>query len=302
MHSDSSQGLQPILGTGLNLSSLPKLSSSNGSSSTMTAMDGHEGHIPRKHRASVGKKATTRPALDDADGHLKSAADDPQDGLFTQVYEWLQREKAKQKSHKPHSDNAVESDGDDDDDYNNVQATSSAAPRTKAIALSGLENILLEYATSRCESSNISVSSVRRSGRRRNTVKGLRRGSASESDQTEVEYGVPAVDAVLDNSKTLAFSGGGADDEQDASATDSKRIKDKEAWASFKTEIVRLAHTLQLKGWRKFPMENACDIGVVRLSGALTNAVYVVSPPANLPPPPKAEDGSYTLVPRRAPP
>ena len=113
----------------------------------------------------------------------------------------------------------------------------------------------------------------------------------------EVEYGPPAVDAYLDNSKTLAYSGGGVGDDEDG-VSDSKR---KEAWTTFKAEIVRLAHTLEIKGWGKVPMESAVDIDVVRLSGALTNAVYVVTPPATLPPPPRAEDGSYTLVPRRPP-
>jgi choline kinase len=87
----------------------------------------------------------------------------------------------------------------------------------------------------------------------------------------------------------------------DGDAANIRRAKDREAWVVFKSELLRLTHTLELKGWRKLPMESAAEIDVVRLSGALTNAVYKVTPPQNIPPP-KAEDGSYTLVPRRPPP
>lgn len=306
MDSNTFQGLQPILGTGLNVSSRPKVTIGNGDS-TMTPADGH---LPRKHRASVGKKTTARPSistkpetvvLDDPDVKF---ADESQDSLFSQVYEWLQREKAKQQTHyrlqasDSGMDSAVASDGDDDEEEEDIRNPQMSGDHNKR-ALDRLEKILVGYATTRYESSNASVSSARRSGRRRHGKKGLRRASASESDQYEVEYGVPSVDTFLDNSKTLGYSGGAAEDEQDGD--DSMRAKDKEAWATFKTEIVRLAHTMQIKGWRKFPVESACDIDVARLSGALTNAVYVVTPPASLPPPPRAEDGSYTLVARRPP-
>jgi len=54
----------------------------------------------------------------------------------------------------------------------------------------------------------------------------------------------------------------------------------------FKNEIIRIAHTLKLKGWRRVPLGGGETISVERLSGALTNAVYVVSPPSEavLPP------------------
>lgn len=239
----------------------------------------------------------------------KSGADEPQDTLFNQVYGWLQREKAKQRTHDRGQasnnglDSAVASDGDDDDEDTNKQkqpSRSNTPPNKKTLALERLEKILLEYSTSQYDGSNTntSVSSMRRSGRRRTTTtkKGLRRGSASDSDALE-EFSAPAVDAFLDNTKTLAYGGGGSAEDEDG-VTDSKR---REVWTNFKADILRLTHTLEIKGWRKVPQENAADIGVVRLSGAMTNSVYVVSPPASLPIPPRAEDGSYTLVPVRPP-
>jgi choline kinase len=107
------------------------------------------------------------------------------------------------------------------------------------------------------------------------------------------------VEAYLDNTKTLAYTGGAAVEENLDSSASVKQSKEADAWLIFKTEIVRIIHTLQLKGWRKVPADLAGDIEVVRLSGALTNAVYVVEPPKNLPPP---KTDSNTLVSRKPPP
>lgn len=52
-----------------------------------------------------------------------------------------------------------------------------------------------------------------------------------------------------------------------------------DVWACFKFDIVCLTHTLQLTGWSKLPLELSSQIKVKRLSGAMTNAVYVVTPP-----------------------
>lgn len=242
---------------------------------------------------------------------LKQGEEESRNSLFSQVYEWLAREKSKRKqsSKKPNgSVNGSAVAGDNEGDESNTINNGDGAPLTRtasqssdtALALDGLEKILLHYA-SRYDSRATSTCSSRRSTRRRNPLKGLRRGSASESDY-ELDPVTPAVDAVLDNSKTLSYTGGSVECEDgDGDAANIRRAKDREAWVVFKSELLRLTHTLELKGWRKLPMESAAEIDVVRLSGALTNAVYKVTPPQNIPPP-KAEDGSYTLVPRRPPP
>lgn len=115
-----------------------------------------------------------------------------------------------------------------------------------------------------------------------------RRMSKVVSSDTEFHDGdvlVPSCDVVLDNSKTLSFSGGAAASEVDLPAAGNRADKEAKAWHTFKSEILKLAHTLRLKGWRRVPLENGDDIEVERLSGALTNAVYVVSPPKNMPQP-----------------
>ncbi|KAL2853394.1 kinase-like domain-containing protein [Aspergillus pseudoustus] len=255
-------------------------------------------------QTSAANETVTR---EDIDRWLKQGEEESRHNLFSQVYEWLSREKSKRKhsrkSQKSHGSikgaGSTGGDNEDDDRGDGAQLTKTASQSSdSAIALDGLEKILLQFA-SRYDSRANSTCSSRRSHRRRPHLKGLRRGSASESDY-DFEPATPSVDAVLDNTKTLSYTGGSAESENGDTAS-IRKAKDREAWVVFKSEILRLTHTLQLKSWRKLPMDLAAEIDVERLSGALTNAVYRVIPPQNIPPP-RAEDGSYTLVPRKPPP
>ncbi|KAJ5774942.1 Choline kinase N-terminal [Penicillium paradoxum] len=227
--------------------------------------------------------------------------EDHQQGLFHQVYEWLHHEKFRRQNRK-----ARKSEGISHATNRNDSATEdgplerpSSNTSESSFSLDKLEKILLQYATTQSSSTqNLTHRQpVKRQSRRR--LRGLRRGSVSESDFTDVEAPPPSVEAYLDNTKTLAYTGGTAVEENADSSASVKQAKDAEAWSTFKTEIVRLVHTLQLKGWRKVPADLAGEIEVVRLSGALTNAVYVVKPPKNLPPP---KTDSNTLVSRKPPP
>ncbi|KAL1983594.1 hypothetical protein VTN96DRAFT_10173 [Rasamsonia emersonii] len=167
------------------------------------------------------------------------------------------------------------------------------------MALDKLEKILLQYAATMKDPSH--AGSKRSIRRRPSRHKGLRRGSASDSDHLDYEPIAPSVDAVLDNSKTLGYSGGAAGDDVGGDHEQQIKRAKEEHWLVFKSEILRLTHTLRLKGWRRVPMECSKDMDVTRLSGALTNAVYVVVPPKNIPPP-KNPDGTPNLAPRRPPP
>jgi choline kinase len=115
---------------------------------------------------------------------------------------------------------------------------------------------------------------------------GLKRHSAITPDTDyfeSVDQLVPSCEAILDNSKTMAYNVDSPSAEPVTEATEKEARKEREAWTKFRSEILRLVHTLKLKGWRKVPMDMSNEIDVQRLSGALTNAVYVVSPPKNLP-------------------
>lgn len=239
------------------------------------------------------------PAGNDTE-RLSKGEEDPQMSLFHQVSEWLQHEKVRRKNRKARRVAAAAS-GAAEPAHESEDYSPDEAPQCteNTFSLDKLEKILLQYSGARSEDSLSSLQPIKRAVRRR--PKGLRRGSASDSDYTDIEAPVPSVETVLDNSKTLAYTGGAAEEESTESSTSSKRLKDQEAWLTFKTEIVRIAHTMQLRGWRKVPMEAAGDIRVIRLSGALTNAVYVVEPPKQLPAP-KTSKGSGPLVSRKPPP
>ena len=133
---------------------------------------------------------------------------------------------------------------------------------------------------------------VSRPRRRASSRASLQRAASSDTDYVDGDAIVPDCDAWLDNSKTLSYTGGGVSTD-DLAETPNKADKDRDAWLIFKNEIIRIAHTLRLKGWRRVPLDSGDLINVERLSGALTNAVYVVTPPADLPdaegkkPPPK---------------
>jgi len=132
---------------------------------------------------------------------------------------------------------------------------------------------------------------------------GLKRHSAISMDSDyfdSIDQLVPSCDVVLDNSKTMAYSVDDADSEPETEDEEKRRRKEKEAWTTFRYEILRLAHTLKLKGWRRVTTEQHDEIDVQRLSGALTNAVYVVSPPKDVKPSQERTDG--VPVPRNPPP
>ena len=140
--------------------------------------------------------------------------------------------------------------------------------------------------------------------------KGLYRAYSSDTDYVDGEVIVPSCDAILDNSKATGHTMGkagigvssllytstqerrgsflgrdGASPSLSVARKQSREEAERQAWLTFKCDVIRLAHTLRLKGWRRIPLDDldAADaVGVERLSGALTNAVYVVTPPADL--------------------
>ena len=126
----------------------------------------------------------------------------------------------------------------------------------------------------------------RRSHRHAMSRKLVRQPTAGGSDTEFLPDGdiiVPHCEAVLDNSQTLASSAVSTKSEELSLTPKDLAIRVSNAQRTFKYEILRLAHTLQLKGWRRVPLEMSQDINIERLSGALTNAVYVVSPPRHMP-------------------
>src|SRR5690606_38444816 len=83
------------------------------------------------------------------------------------------------------------------------------------------------------------------------------KGSASDTDSPEVDVVVPTCEAVLDNTRTLRYPPdfANAEDPPISPASLGKRdARARQAWVGFKNEVIRLAHTLRLRGWRSVPL------------------------------------------------
>lgn len=226
--------------------------------------------------------------------------------LAKHVHSWLKSErtrratrKAKRKAVKDarHGEESKEGSKDHLEVPSSSRGRSGSDSSDGSDALDQLAGILEKTLSMTPADAKRKVNHVRRMST------GLKRHSAISNDSDyfdSVDQTVPGCDAVLDNSKTMAYSIDNADSEPENEDTERRRRKEKEAWTAFRFEILRLAHTLRLKGWRRVTMEQHDEIDVQRLSGAMTNAVYVVSPPKNVKPKEERADG--VPVPKNPPP
>jgi choline kinase len=230
----------------------------------------------------------------------------PDDGgtLWSQVAAWLEEEKAKRLGRRNVQQETVPPEdgnkGKDSDVRQRPRSDSQASDG--AIALEKLERILAACATATKDgipghggSHRTPFALLRKSS----IAKGLKPASMTVASDVEQdgELFVNNVEAILDNSKAMAYTGGSAD-----GGPESGNAKDKENWTTFKCEILRLTHTLKLKRWKRVPIEQGGDISVERLSGALTNAVYVVSPPKKLHDHTPVNESSASLTAKKPPP
>ena len=211
--------------------------------------------------------------------------------LLAQVAEWLQHEKTKRETRKTRRVSSRRksptSEGANGSAVGLRPRSYSIDSQDSDVSLDRLQRILDDSlsALGLNQVPHYSPKLGRRLSRSRRNL-ALTRTASSDTDYFDGDVVVPGCDAVLDNSKTMSYSGGKSAGEDATSLSSRKEEKEKRAWLKFKNEIIRLAHTLKLKGWRRVPLDAGEAISVERLSGALTNAVYVVSPPTNLEVPP----------------
>ncbi|KAL8927312.1 MAG: hypothetical protein Q9208_002489 [Pyrenodesmia sp. 3 TL-2023] len=242
--------------------------------------------------------------------------------ILSQVRDWLWHEKAraskrKSETHAGHSkhgsatglvkslvDKAHNSASGHHLGHHRRQSSDAS---DQALALKELERILSNNL--QLEDDNQTVTNDRKPsiGMRKGSIRRVMRKKSTNisSDTDHYQDGdirVPSAEVILDNSKTMSYNGGAASSQLDLADSGKKAKKEAEAWLQFKNEIVRLAHTLRLKGWRRVPLDRGADIDVERLSGALTNAVYVVSPPRDVSQLlPNAQNSTISLTSKRPP-
>jgi len=264
---------------------------------------------PKQHRASIsGKRLSGRPSLEplisskrqslvgtpsvtallaaeSESTRSQTAHRRSRDSLVTQISEWIKQER-KRRAAKRANRKVTDTSRTPPVTGKGVRP---ASPDEERASMSSEGSVALEHLTNILERT-MSLKSNEASPRKRRLSHGqklaalLKRGTtaSSDTDYFDGEPIVPSCEVVLDNSRTVAYSGGTVEPDVDVASPAKGAPKDKEAWATFKFEIVRLTHTLRLKGWRRVSLERSSEIEVERLSGALTNAVYVVSPPRDL--------------------
>jgi choline kinase len=211
------------------------------------------------------------------------------ENLLKQVGTWLKHERSRRHARRAKR-KAAKHGASDQDSTQDTDAKNSGQPSTRE--RSGSESSLGEDSLDQLANilektmSMKPVEAKKKPNHTRRLSTGLKRHSAIALDGDyfeSVDQLVPSCEAILDNSKTMAYNVDESSPEHVNEVSEKEARKEREAWTKFRSEILRLTHTLKLKGWRKVPTEMSNEIDVQRLSGALTNAVYVVSPPKNLP-------------------
>ncbi|KAI1349963.1 kinase-like protein [Xylaria sp. FL0043] len=207
--------------------------------------------------------------------------------IIAQVSEWLEHERIKHQNRKARRAHGSRRKHQKEDAEGSESQSAGRARRfsinsqSSDVSLDRLQRIIDD------SMSSLGLNAVphhspklpRKPQRRRSIP--LHRVASSDTEYHDGDVLVPGCDGVLDNSKTLSYTGGNAAGGEVTSSSN-RREKERKAWFSFKSEVIRLTHTLRLKGWRRVPLDGGDMISVERLSGALTNAVYVVTPPEDM--------------------
>jgi choline kinase len=180
--------------------------------------------------------------------------------LLTQVSEWLQAEKQKKASKKAQSHQVSTATLPESSTDNLTLRPRTDSQSSDSVSLEKLQKILDD---SKVYSESTSAISTRPSSarpgasplmsgrvgssisrpRRRSSTRQLIRTASSDTEYQEGDVIVPTCDVVLDNSKTMSYSGGANSSEIEIPLTGRKAEKARQAWAIFKTEILKLAHT-----------------------------------------------------------
>lgn len=200
--------------------------------------------------------------------------------LLSQVGDWLESERKRasnrrRRHHRPKSGSPSAEKQEENEEASNRARSDSIDSQSSDVSLDKLQKILKESMSSMGLGS-LPHHAPKMSRRHRKRRPSMGRAASSDTDFMDGDAIVPDCDVWLDNSKTLNLGGSVSNLQERAKRED-------EAWATFKHEIIKTAHTLKLKGWRKVPIDDPETIDVQRLSGALTNAVYVVTPVADSP-------------------
>ena len=241
----------------------------------------HYVHSPEASPSPV--PSTGRASVQNDEAHTAKS-------IVAQAWDWLHTEKQKRRLRRRHSKKSSGSLGiiEEDAKPSNSKTRRDSSDSDTSNALEELEEILKKgtglSGIPRRQTSRRKSRSLRKSPSLKIRMHSTTGGSSDTgTDQVEPDIQVSTCEAWLDNSRTLSRTAGlSAVDETGTQCSKTMSKRERDAWSDFQFEILRIAHTLQLRRWRRVPLERSQDIVVERLSGALTNAVYTVSPPKDI--------------------
>jgi choline kinase len=283
-------------GVGRRLSGRPPILPSNSSRASLISQNSLEA------LSSLASQQSPLQGPSDPEGsqaHHRHRLDHLGERLVAQVAEWLEHERVKKQNRKSRrvssgrrkaiqatdEATAAPTASTDSLEHASNHRRFSIDSQSSEVSLDRLQRIL-DDSMSALGLNAVPHYSPRLGGRRSHKKRSylhLHRAASSDTEYHDGDALVPSCDAVLDNSKTMSYSGGKAGATDDTASISSRREeKERKAWTVFKNDVIRIAHTLRIKGWRRVPLDGGDSIDVERLSGALTNAVYVVSPPKDL--------------------
>ena len=216
---------------------------------------------PLSSLSSVGSTSTLDPPdYGDKDGDAEPHHVRPHDHashIISQVAEWLHSEKTKRaaqkaKRHGAHAGLAHAAEAtrnlvdqmrsDEFKQHRGGRGRASSDLSEGSLALEKLEQILARAVdldgygavtpTEDRRDSYFPRQRTRRHGSKRILRKASTIGPSSDTDYQEPDIDVPSAEVILDNSKTLGYSGGAASSEGDLSSK-KRAVKAREAWLQF---------------------------------------------------------------------
>lgn len=213
--------------------------------------------VAEENGAQQGKADQSADQLQNASNrqhHRLSTAAVAVTGLLGQLKAWGHAERQRQKTRrdKKAAKVAASSPGGevDEEEFGGHISPVSSGDEAAQAAMDAFEALVVAAEISHSDEQSKRLSAHRRSSRRRPTrSRSLKGGHTSDTDYaSDGEPVVPSCEEVLQTAEEVGMD-------------------------EFKSQALKLAHTLRCKGWRGVALDRYKEISVERMSGALTNAV-----------------------------
>lgn len=216
--------------------------------------------VAEENGAQQGKADQSADQLHNASNrqrHRLSTAAVAVTGLLGQLKVWAHAERQRQKARRDKKAAKVASSSPggevDEEEFSGHISPVSSGDEAAQAAMDAFEALVAAAEISHSDEQSKRLSAHRRSSRRRPTrSRSLKGGHNSDTDYaSDGEPVVPSCEEVLQTAEEVGMD-------------------------EFKSQALKLAHTLRCKGWRGVALDRYKEISVEKMSGALTNAVSLL--------------------------